>query len=112
MFVVESFIDFNMDEIKIVFNEIVRNDALIKEEDDIIKQFNKDLAKIVHQYHQTLPEYKPTPLRDLTNLSRKLNLRTFGSKMNQKDLTSMPSKFLVPALPLLSTFYESLDKIS
>ena len=84
LFVVESYLDFNMDEIKIVFNEIVRNDALIKEEDDIIKQFNKDLAKIVHQYHQTLPEYKPTPLRDLTNLSRKLNLKNIWVKDESK----------------------------
>ena len=73
-----------MDEIKIVFNEIVRNADLIKEEDDIIKHFNKDQAKIVHQYHKTLPEYKPTPLRDLTSLARKLNLKNIWVKDESK----------------------------
>jgi len=73
-----------MDEIRIVHNEVVRNDDLIKEEDEIIKHFNKDEAKIVHQYHKTLPEYKPTPLRDLSSLSRKLNLKNIWVKDESK----------------------------
>ena len=73
-----------MDEIKIVFNDVVRNEDFIKEEDEVIKHFNKDQAKIVHQYHKTLPEYKPTPLRDLASLARKLNLKNIWVKDESK----------------------------
>ena len=41
--------------IKLVRNNIARNDEMKHEEENIIKQFRKTIASTVHQYHKSLP---------------------------------------------------------
>ena len=41
--------------IKLVRNNIARDDEMKHEEENIIKQFSKTLATTVHHYHKSLP---------------------------------------------------------
>ena len=40
---------------KLIKNNIARDDEMKHEEENIIKQFDKTIAKIVHHYHKSLP---------------------------------------------------------
>ena len=40
---------------KLVKNCIARDDEMKQEEENIIKQFDRTTAKIVHHYHKSLP---------------------------------------------------------
>ena len=53
-----------MEEIKIVMNEVKRDEEMKAEEDDLIQNFNLEQAKLCHEYHKTIPGYLPTPLRE------------------------------------------------
>ena len=53
-----------MEEIKIVMNEVERDEDMKAEEDDLIQNFNLEQAKLCHEYHKTIPGYLPTPLRE------------------------------------------------
>ena len=71
-------------EIKVSYNKIERSESLRKEEDDILEKFSKDVARVVHQYHQTLPNYQPTPLIDLNHLAEKLRIGNIWVKDESK----------------------------
>lgn len=71
-------------EIKVSFNQIERNLSMRKEEDDILEKFSKDVARVVHQYHQTLPNYQPTPLIHLKHLADKIKVRNVWVKDESK----------------------------
>ena len=43
---------------KLVKNCIARDDGMKHEEENIIKQFDKTTAEIVHHYHKSLPSKK------------------------------------------------------
>ena len=70
-----------MAEIKSAFNNISGDESMKAEEDNLIKEFSVEQAKSIHAYHKTIPGYQPTPLQDLTNLARKINI----SKLWVKD---------------------------
>ena len=70
-----------MEEIRCVLNTISSDDSMRAEEDGLIKEFSKTQAKNIHEYHKSLPGYKPTPLEDLSKLAEKLNI----SKLWLKD---------------------------
>ena len=53
-----------MEEMKIVMNEVERDEEMKAEEDDLIQNFNLEQAKLCHEYHKTIPGYLPTPLRE------------------------------------------------
>ena len=44
-----------MEEIKLVMNNVRRDEAMRKEEDDIIANFNVKQAEECHEYHKTIP---------------------------------------------------------
>ena len=44
-----------MEEIKLVMNTVRRDEAMRKEEDDIVAHFSVAQAKECHQYHKTIP---------------------------------------------------------
>ena len=57
-----------MEEIKIVMNEVKRDEDMKAEEDDFIQNFNLNQAKLCHEYHKTIPGYLPTPLREAVKM--------------------------------------------
>ena len=57
-----------MEEIRIVFNEVERDEDMKAEEDDLIQNFNLNQAKLCHEYHKTIPGYLPTPLREAVKM--------------------------------------------
>jgi len=67
--------------INCALNDISGDESMIAEEDDLIGEFSVSQAKAIHEYHQSIPGYQQTPLLDLTNLAKKLNI----SKLWVKD---------------------------
>ena len=67
--------------INCALNNISGDESMIAEEDELIGEFSVSQAKAIHEYHQSIPGYQQTPLLDLTNLAKKLNI----SKLWVKD---------------------------
>jgi len=83
-----------MEEIRIVFNEVERDEDMKAEEDDLIQNFNLEQAKLCHEYHKTIPGYLPTPLRNLSALAQKLNVSNIWVKDESKRFNLNAFKFL------------------
>ena len=93
-------------------NTVRRDEAMRKEEDDIVAHFSVAQAKECHQYHKTIPGkctskllfilifvfllagYKPTPLRNLSSLAKKLQIQNIWVKDESKRFNLNAFKFL------------------
>ena len=57
---------------------------MIAEEDALIAMFSVNKAKSILEYHKSIPGYQPTPLQDLTELARKINISKLWIKDESK----------------------------
>jgi len=83
-----------MAEIKCVLNTIKCDESMKAEEDNLVKNFSVEQAKTIHAYHKTIPGYQPTPLQDLANLARKINISKVWVKDESKRFDLNAFKFL------------------
>jgi hypothetical protein len=66
----------------------------------LTEAFSLSVAESVRRFHQSFPQYDPTPLVTLTNLARNLKVANIWiSKMNPTDLASMHLRCWVPVTP-------------
>ena len=77
-----------------MLNTFSGDDSMRAEEDDLIKEFSVTQAECVHEFHKSIPGYKPTPLQDLTKLSEKLNISKLWVKDESKRFDLNAFKFL------------------
>ena len=70
--------------IECVSNTISSNDQMKIQEDILINEFSKSQAEAIHRYHKTLPGYEPTPVQDLCELAKKLDLAKVWVKDESK----------------------------
>ena len=70
--------------IKCALNDISSDESMIAEEDDLIEMFSVNKAMSILEYHKSIPGYQPTPLQDLTELARKINISKLWIKDESK----------------------------
>ena len=70
--------------IKCALNDISSDESMIAEEDDLIEMFSVNKAISILEYHKSIPGYQPTPLQDLTELARKINISKLWIKDESK----------------------------
>ena len=70
--------------IKCALNDISSDESMIAEEDDLIEIFSVNKAMSILEYHKSIPGYQPTPLQDLTELARKINISKLWIKDESK----------------------------
>ena len=73
-----------MSMIKCALNDISSDESMIAEEDDLIEMFSVNKAISILEYHKSIPGYQPTPLQDLTELARKINISKLWIKDESK----------------------------
>ena len=60
----------------------------------IFDDFSLELAEKIWQFHQTIPGYKPTPMVDMKNMAKNLNVGKLWTKDESKRFDLNAYKFL------------------